>query len=74
MWIQASLICKHNMIDSNSFITRIDVPIHVDAASGGFVAPFVFPRVHKRNPPHPVRSSKHLIQLYYNINVAGMGL
>jgi glutamate decarboxylase len=33
----------HNAVVANNRATGLDVPIHVDAASGGFVAPFLHP-------------------------------
>ena len=41
----------HDAVVASNAETGFDVPVHVDAASGGFVAPFLHPEVQVGLPP-----------------------
>lgn len=38
-------LTKFDIVDELETRTGLDIPIHVDAASGGFVGPFVYPNL-----------------------------
>lgn len=55
-----------DLLDAHQEQTGIDVPIHVDAASGGFFAPFVYPDLEwdfRLARVHSINASGHKVRL-----------
>lgn len=60
------------VLDEYEKKTGIDIPIHVDAASGGFVAPFIYPDLEwdfRIRRVHSINASGHK----YGMSTVGVG-
>jgi len=56
------------VLDEYQEKTGINIPIHVDAAGGGFIAPFAFPDLKwsfELDRVHSINVSGHKVSLFY---------